>query len=173
MQVQKYRDGSGSQANLLEIGDIFRGDSSLTVTDIAEEDTLLTINQDIDTHRDTGKRSINFKASTCHPVRYSDRNATLDEILRVKEISVKDKFLVVVNTNMQGGGPAPHGESVPFPDGHHVDAVESNKYGEPVENGLKLVFYQTGSFNCMIPFPHYVGHNRDIAKATEGKLEVS
>ena len=165
MQVEKYQNSDVARIHMLEEGDVFRADSSYTVTDISENNTKLSVRQSIYKHPETYQERVQFDVDVCDNVHYSskDRNCTLDEILRVNRISIRDKFFVVADIEYIA-----HGE------GHKVTALESDALGTPKENGLSLEFYQKGFSNPKVTFPHYVSHNENVAKqAKERKFKAA
>jgi hypothetical protein len=143
---------------LLKQGDVIVVDASWKIVTFDKVARLMTVGQQTKWSNKKKREIPVYDGPSCAAVRFSPENITLEE--RVKQagvaLHVGDEYLVV-KTEMNGGGTG-HGPHDVFPDGHCVDAIKLGTGRSFDPNGLRIQFYQTGSFNCKIPAPKRTGH---------------
>ncbi|GEM_PF-6438162 len=147
--------------DLLSIGDVVEADTSWRITAFDQATKKVVIDQNMK-FDENDNRVVNYDGAEFSNVTFSGgrtgKNETLLERAENASLSVRGKYFIVLETNMQGGSSSgPHGESMGYPNGHFVTAKECDNKGNLIEDGLTANFYQTGCFNIMVKNPKVVG----------------
>ncbi len=154
-------------------GDVIEGDNSWMIGSISKDYTVLTIGQNFKNVAEPGGDvepiyEIDMEGPVTLNGVYSggelDGKTYLD-VVEEKGLSVRGKNFLVVRTDSKGGGyDAMDRSRTPYPDGHHVTALELTPENEIKTGGLRVEFYQTGCFvqDCMVQQPKVIGRMEPV-----------
>lgn len=132
--------------NLLSIGDVIKGDLSWSVWNCREDTGVFILTQEKQLH---DIRSFDPDKVRIARDGYYTGSKTLAERVEEAGLRLVDKKFVVTYTAMGGGGTG-HGPHDVYPDGWNVTAQTLKDDGNYDPDGLKVQFYQSGCFRCMI-----------------------